>query len=86
MSKVVSSDEKSMGHEVHYEISAVLICPNCTQEDILKIDFWEYPQGTLEYIDNKIEKTEEGKFEILEIKEFDEIASSFIEKSFRGDV
>ena len=52
----VSSDERQMGTENEYSGTFDFECEKCNNPIIVEFNFWEYPQGALNYSDY----TEEG--------------------------
>lgn len=49
----VGTDERQMGPELCYELVHELNCFGCNSELLLKFYVYEYPTGTLNYIDNQ---------------------------------
>lgn len=74
---LTESREKYMGEENYYTMYFDVQCPKCGEDAELKIGFWEYPKGILEYLDEQFDI--KGNIEIIEFS-VEDVALSYLSK------
>lgn len=51
----VSSNARSMGIELDFEGMVEASCPNCGKDIFVRLEVYEYPQGVVNYTENRLE-------------------------------
>ena len=76
-----ATDERNMGPEYTYTMYKYTECPICGENAEIRIDFWEYPIGALNYVEEN--PMVDGNVKVIECS-VDDIADKYIQKKFGG--